>query len=155
MRMYCGPSPRMRALANHERLTLRSLDASLGVSRLKTGAAGLCGKPAAGEGCEVIGFVPLARCAEALTARTSGPSPAKMEHLQAWATATNLVNAKGNFVVVFSRDYPCCVRGACSARRRLENASPPGGMSRARGLRPEANPLGVRIQLCDLCTESA
>jgi hypothetical protein len=58
-----------------------------------------------------------------------------MEESSPIYTTTKLVTAKKNFVVVSSRDYPCRVRGVCSARRRLENASPPGGMSRARGLR--------------------
>src|SRR5262245_58994676 len=38
--MYGGPSPRMRALANQDRLTLRSLAASFGVSSTMVGADG-------------------------------------------------------------------------------------------------------------------
>lgn|SRR6478736_7685268 len=49
-----GPSPRMRALASQDVLTLRSPAASFGVRRTMAGAAGLCGKPPAAKCCEVI-----------------------------------------------------------------------------------------------------
>ena len=57
--IYGGPSPRMRALANQETLSLSSLAASLGVSRTMIGADGFVAVALlAREDCDVISVVP-------------------------------------------------------------------------------------------------
>src|SRR5271167_1711231 len=147
----------MRALASQEVLTLRSLAATFGVSRMMVGAASFCGEAPAGATCVVMGFVPFGLMgAEAPPIRISGLSLAKMDESSPIYTATNLISAKGNFVVAqpcCAHDacsaQRCCVQDACSAQRHLENATPSEERFRARVLHPIANPSAIRLR--DLC----
>src|SRR5262245_32749257 len=92
----------MRAFASHERLTLRSFAASLGVSRT-IGAAGFCGAitPVREDWDVIFRELPSGGDGDALaaTTRTPGPSLANLGRAQRSVTSTKLVSAGGGFVV--------------------------------------------------------
>jgi hypothetical protein len=138
-RMYGGPSPRMRTFASHDRLTLRSLAAPFWCQK-DEGRRGWFLRQAAGERRlrRHFGFFFGNSALGGAMTRTSRPTRHKEQQPQRSVTATNLISAKGNFVVAFpgAARRPRMTRGRCGSlhlhRKGLAPSTPcrsPGALT--------------------------